>query len=241
MLVRLNKFMSLAGAASRREADRLIVEGRVKVNGRVADELGTKIEDDKDRVELDGRRIRGAEGLDYILLHKPVGAVTTLKDPFGRVTVKDLIRGVKVRVVPVGRLDASSSGVLLLTNDGELAYRLTHPKSEIPKVYMVKVDAVPVDSDLDKLRRGIFLEGRKTAPARATLVSRSVGSGLVKIEIHEGRKHEVRKMFEALGFGVKDLKRISFAGLTFEGLRPGQWRRLDPGEIARLKKRAGLA
>jgi len=240
MLVRLNKFLSQAGAASRREADRLIVEGRVRVNGRVVDELGTKIDDAKDKVALDGRPVRGAEGPEFILLNKPVGAVTTLKDPFGRMTVKDLLKGVRSRVFPVGRLDALSSGVLLLTNDGELAHKLAHPSSEIPKVYAVKVDAVPSDPDLEKLRRGIFLEGRKTAPARVSLMSRSAGNGLVKLEIHEGRKHEVRKMFEALGYGVKDLKRVSFAGLTAEGLRPGQWRRLVSGEVARLRRRAGL-
>jgi pseudouridine synthase len=240
VLIRLNKFLSLAGAASRREADRLIADGRVKVNGHVADELGTKIEDGQDRVELDGRRITKDESADYILLNKPVGAVTSLKDPFKRTTVKDFLAGVKTRVFPVGRLDAASSGALLLTNDGELAFRLTHPKFEIPKVYLVKLDAVPGDSDLEKLRKGIFLEGRKTAPARATLVSRSIGNGMVRIEIHEGRKHEVRKLFEALGFAVKGLRRVNFAGLTVEGLKPGEWRRLDPGEVARLKKRAGL-
>jgi 23S rRNA pseudouridine2605 synthase len=241
VLVRLNKFLSQAGAASRREADRLIAEGRVRVNGLVVDELGTKIDDGRDKVALDGRLVRGAEGVEYILLHKPAGAVTTLKDPFGRLTVKELVRGVKARVFPVGRLDASSTGVLLLTNDGDLAQRLAHPGSETPKVYMVRIDAVPVDADLQKLRRGIFLEGRKTAPAKAALMSRSVGNGVVKLEIHEGRKHEVRKMFEALGFRVKSLKRVSFAGLTAEGLKPGEWRRLGPGEVARLRKRAGLA
>ncbi len=127
-----------------------------------------------------------------------------------------------------------------MTNDGELANRLAHPSSETPKVYAVRIDAVPADADLEKLRRGIFLEGRKTAPARISVMSRSTGNGVVKVEIHEGRKHEVRKMFEAMGCTVKDLKRVSFAGLTAEGLRPGQWRRLSSGEVSRLRKRAGL-
>jgi 23S rRNA pseudouridine2605 synthase len=240
MLVRLNKFLSQAGAASRREADRLIVEGRVKVNGRVVAELGQKVDDAGDRVELDGRAVRTDTRPVYVLMNKPVGAVVSLRDPFGRKTVRDLLPGVKARIFPVGRLDTDSSGALLLTNDGELAFRLTHPSFEIPKVYLAKVEGSPSDETVDRLRKGIFLEGRKTAPARASLMSRSGRHGLVKLTIHEGRKREVRKMFEALGHPVKDLRRIEFAGLTVEGLRPGAWRLLDAGEIRRLRKRAGL-
>jgi pseudouridine synthase len=240
MLVRLNKFLSQAGAASRREADRLIEQGRVQVNGRIVQELGEKIEDETDKVDLDGKRIRKEERLAYVLLHKPVGTVVTLRDPFGRKTVQDLLRGVGVRVFPVGRLDADSSGVLLLTNDGDLAFHLAHPRFEVGKVYSVKVEGPPEETDLAKLRKGIFLEGRKTAPAKVTMVARSASRGVVRIEIHEGRKREVRKMFEALGYRVSDLKRTSFAGLTLERLKPGQWRFLEPGEIRMLKKKAGL-
>jgi len=241
MLVRLNKFLSRAGAASRREADRMIQEGRIKVNGRVVEELGEKIEDDEDIVELDGRRVKNEERKVYALLNKPVGAVVSLKDPFGRMTVRDLVSGLQVRVFPVGRLDVATSGAILLTNDGELAFRLAHPKFEVQKVYSVKVDGVPDDSALDKLRKGIFLEGRKTASAKASVVKRSPGHALVKLEIHEGRKREVRKMFEALGYRVSALKRTHFAGLTLEGLKPGQWRTLDAAEVRKLRKRAGLA
>ncbi|MHB8095861.1 MAG: pseudouridine synthase [Candidatus Aminicenantales bacterium] len=240
MLIRLNKFLSQAGAASRREADRLIEQGRVQVNGRIVQELGEKIEDETDKVDLDGKRVRKEERLAYVLLHKPVGTVVTLRDPFGRKTVQDLLRGVGVRVFPVGRLDADSSGVLLLTNDGDLAFHLAHPRFEVGKVYSVKVEGSPEETDLAKLRKGIFLEGRKTAPAKVTMVSRSAARGVVRVEIHEGRKREVRKMFEALGYRVSDLKRTSFAGLTLERLKPGQWRFLEPGEIRMLKKKAGL-
>jgi len=240
MQIRLNKFLSQAGAASRREADRLIEQGRVQVNGRVVQELGVKIEDETDKVELDGKRVRKEERLAYILLYKPVGTVVTLRDPFGRKTVQDLLRGVGVRVFPVGRLDADSSGVLLLTNDGDLSFHLAHPRFEVEKVYSVKVEGTPEETDLAKLRKGIFLEGRKTAPAKVTLISRSASRAVVRIEIHEGRKREVRKMFEALGYRVSDLKRTSFAGLTLESLKPGQWRFLEAGEIRTLKKKAGL-
>jgi pseudouridine synthase len=241
MLVRLNKFLSQAGAASRREADRMIQEGRIKVNGRVVQKLGEKIEDTGDMVELDGRRVKKEERMAYVLLHKPVGTVVSLKDPFGRPTVRDLLPGLKIRVFPVGRLDADSSGALLLTNDGELAFRLAHPRFEVQKVYLVKVDGVPDDTALDKLRKGIFLEGRKTASAKATIVTRSPKHALVRLEIHEGRKREVKKMFEALGYRVSALRRTHFAGLTLEGLKPGHWRMLEAAEVRKLRKRAGLA
>jgi 23S rRNA pseudouridine2605 synthase len=240
MLVRLNKYLSQAGAASRREADRLITDGRISVNGRVQDELGVKIDDEKDRVDLDGRPVRKDERLIHVLINKPVGAVVSLRDPFGRTTVRDLLVGLKARVFPVGRLDTDSSGALLLTNDGDLAFRLAHPRFEVPKVYLAKVEGVPSDESIEKLRKGIFLEGKRTAPAKASLMSRSGPNGLVRITIHEGRKREVRKMFEALGHPVKDLKRTEFAGLTLEGLRPGAWRLLDADEVRRLRKRAGL-
>ncbi len=240
MLIRLNKFLSQAGAASRREADRLIVNGRVKVNGRVEDELGAKIEDAKDRVELDGRAVRKDERLIHVLMNKPIGAVVSLRDPFGRTTVRDLLGGLKARVFPVGRLDTDSSGALLLTNDGDLAFRLAHPRFEVPKVYLARVEGVPSDESIEKLRKGIFLEGKRTAPAKASLMSRSGPNALVKVTIHEGRKREVRKMFEALGHPVRDLKRIEFAGLTLEGLKPGAWRILEADEVRRLRKKTGL-
>jgi pseudouridine synthase len=238
--VRLNKFLAGSGVASRREADRLIEAGRIRVNGRVISELGTRIDSVRDRVEADGRPVKGAPGNVYVLLHKPEGVVTTLKDPFGRRTVRDLLPDLGARVFPVGRLDADSSGALLLTNDGELAYRLTHPKFEIWKTYVVRVEGSPDEAGLETLRRGVFIEGRKTATARAAVLRRERTVSIVQVEIREGRKREVRRMLEAVGCPVKELTRTNFAGLTLEGLKPGAWRRLRPDELARLRRLAGL-
>lgn len=241
MTVRLNKFLAHAGVCSRREADRFIAEGRVRVNGRAVEELGTKVDPSRDKVEVNGRVVpagkeeAGAAPL-YILLYKPVGPVVTVKDPFGRPTVMDLLPKLPTRVYPVGRLDADSEGALLLTNDGELAHRLMHPRFGVGKVYEVRVEGEPSEEDLEKLRKGIFLEGRRTAPARVKAVRRGGRRSLLALEIHEGRKREIRKMFEALGYPVTGLLRSRFAGLTLEGLKPGRWRHLKRQEVERLKK-----
>ncbi len=235
MEIRLNKFLAQAGVCSRREADHLIEDARVRVNGRVVEELGQKIDTAKDRVDVDGRTIRAADEKPlYVLLYKPAGYVVTVKDPYGRPTVMKLLSGLPGRVFPVGRLDVASEGVLLLTNDGETAYRLTHPRFEIEKTYLVKVKGNPADRDLDKLRKGIFLEGKKTAPARIRVLRRSPRRTHLRITLHEGRKREIRKMFEALGHSVEGLLRIQFAGLTLEGLKPGQWRYLNKREVRAL-------
>jgi pseudouridine synthase len=240
MLVRLNKFLAHAGVCSRREADRFIESGRVRVNGRVVAELGQKIDPSRDRVDVGGRAVKGGDERPvYILLFKPSGRVVTVKDPFGRPTVMDLLPKLHARVYPVGRLDAESEGALLLTNDGEMAFRLTHPKHEIGKVYEVRVNGEPSGDDLERLRKGLFLEGRKTAPARVQVLRRSLRQTLLRVEIHEGRKREIRKMFEALGYPVAGLLRVQFAGLTLEGLRPGQWRYLKSREVENLRKVAG--
>ena len=240
MAIRLNKYLSMAGAASRREADRLIVEGKVKVNGLVVTELGTKIDEETDRVAVGGRPVSREKLGVTVLLHKPKGFLTTVKDPLGRRTVMDLLPRLKTRVFPVGRLDADSTGVLLLTNDGELAFRLTHPRYEVKKRYVARVDDVPTDESLAKLRKGVFLEGRRTAPARADVLWKAEGRSILALEIHEGRKREVRKMIEAVGHRVRELKRTHFAGLTAKGLKSGDWRFLTDGETARLRKVTGL-
>lgn len=241
MDMRLNKFLAHAGVCSRREADRWIGEGRVTVNGKTILELGEKIDPEHDRIAVNGRPVRAAaEKPLYVLLNKPAGLVVSVKDPFGRPTVMDLLKPVAARVYPVGRLDLETEGVLLLTNDGDLALRLTHPRYGVAKVYEARLEGEPHPEDLDKIRRGIFLEGRKTAPARVDLLRRSHSHATVRIEIHEGRKREVRKLFEAVGFPVERLVRVDFAGLTLEGLKPGAWRYLRPAEIKRLRSLAGL-
>jgi len=241
MLTRLNKFLAHAGVCSRREADRWIAEGRISVNGRVVFELGEKIDPSRDRVQANGKPVRGEEERPtYILLNKPAGRVVSVKDPFGRPTVMDLLKHLPARVYPVGRLDLDTEGALLLTNDGDLALRLTHPRYGVTKAYEVRVEGEPREEDLDKVRRGIFLEGRKTAPARVLVVRRGHRHTGLKVEIHEGRKREIRKLFEAVGYPVAGLVRVDFAGLTIEDLKPGQWRYLRTAEIRRLKKLAGL-
>jgi 23S rRNA pseudouridine2605 synthase len=239
--MRLNKFLAHAGVCSRREADRLIAEGRVSVNGVVVQELGEKVDPARDKVVANGRPVRVEEDkLAYILLNKPAGRVVSVKDPFGRPTVMELLGRLPVRVYPVGRLDLDTEGALLFTNDGDLALRLTHPRYGIVKAYEVRVDGEPGEEDLDKVRRGIFLEGRKTAPARVLVLRRGHKHSILRVEIHEGRKREIRKLFEAVGFPVSLLIRIEFAGLTPEGLRPGQWRHLKTAEVRSLRRFVGL-
>jgi pseudouridine synthase len=241
MDMRLNKFLAHAGVCSRREADRWIAEGRVTVNGRVVQELGEKIDPSRDRVVASGKPVRGVEErLVYVLLNKPAGLVVSVKDPFGRPTVMDLLKLVPVRVYPVGRLDLDTAGALLLTNDGDLALRLTHPRFGVSKIYEVRVEGEPREEELNKIRHGLFLEGRKTAPANVEGLRRSHRGATLRVGIHEGRKREIRKMFEAIGYPVDTLVRVEFAGLTLEGLKPGAWRYLRTAEVRRLRAIAGL-
>jgi len=241
MLMRLNKFLAHAGVCSRREADVWITEGRVSVNGKVVQELGQKIDPARDKVVAGDKLVKGEEERQvYILLNKPAGLVVSVKDPFGRPTVMDLLKNLPARVYPVGRLDLDTEGALLLTNDGDLALRLTHPRFGAGKVYEARVEGEPKETDLDKVRQGIFLEGRKSAPARIMALRHGHRHTTLKVEIHEGRKREIRKLFEAIGFPVAGLVRVDFAGLTPEGLKAGQWRYLRTAEVRRLKKLVGL-
>ena len=234
--MRLNKFLAHAGVCSRREADRRIAEGRVSVNGLVIMELGEKVDPDRDKIAVDGKPVRRAEERPvYILMNKPAGRVVSVKDPFGRPTVIDLLGHLPVRVYPVGRLDQDTEGALLLTNDGELALKLTHPRFGVGKTYEVRVEGEPAGTDLDKVRAGIFLEGRRTAPAHVQALRRGRHWALLRVEIREGRKREIRKMFEAVGYPVASLKRVDFAGLTLDGLKTGEWRYLNKKEIERLR------
>jgi len=240
MLIRLNKYLSQSGVASRREADRLIQSGRVRVNGKVVSTLGLKIDDTEDLVEVGGQKITIKKNLVYLALNKPVGYVVSRKDPAGRPTVMDLIPKSMQYLYPVGRLDYNSRGLLLLTNDGELAFRLMHPRYEIKKVYLVEVQGNPGKETIEKLRKGIFLEGKKTAPALVSKLRGSPDRALMKIEIKEGRKREIRKMCAAVVHPVLDLQRIEIGGVKLDRLKPGKWRDLTTREVDLLKSKTGL-
>jgi 23S rRNA pseudouridine2605 synthase len=229
--LRLNAWLARAGVASRRGADELIKAGRVTVNGEPG-ALNTFVES-RDHVELDGRRL-GLQQLVYVLLNKPAGVVTTARDPGGRPTVVGLVDH-DARIVPVGRLDADTTGVLLLTNDGELAHRLAHPRYEVDKVYVADVDGDPSPEVLAALERGVELDDGRTAPARA----RRLGRGRVELVLHEGRKHQVKRMLAAVGHPVRRLQRSRYGSLTTEGLEPGEWRELTPSELAALRAEPG--
>jgi 23S rRNA pseudouridine2605 synthase len=227
--VRLNAYLARAGVASRRGADELIKAGRVLVNGEPG-QLNTFVQS-RDRVEVDGKRV-ALQKLTTILLNKPAGVVTTARDPQGRPTVVDLVPR-EPRVVPVGRLDAGTTGALLLTNDGQLSHRLAHPRYGVEKVYEAEVEDEPDDETLQRLRDGVELEDGVTAPARVRRLSPS----RIELAIHEGRNRQVRRMFDAVGHPVRTLHRSAYAGLTLGGLEPGRWRELEPSEVERLPAR----
>jgi 23S rRNA pseudouridine2605 synthase len=231
--VRLNAYLARAGVASRRSADELIQAGRVRVNGELG-QLNTDV-GARDVVEVDGQRV-SAQPLAYALLHKPSGVVTTARDPHGRPTVVELVQH-DARVVPVGRLDADTTGALLLTNDGTLAHRLAHPRYGVPKVYEVEVEGEPGAAAVAALRDGVELEDGRTAPADV----RVLGRGSLELTLHEGRKHQVKRMCEAVGHPVRRLHRSRYAGLGVDGLEPGAWRELSRGEVAALRRDAGLS
>jgi 23S rRNA pseudouridine2605 synthase len=234
---RLQQVLAQAGVSSRRAAERLITEGRVRVNGRIVRELGTRANPDRDRVEVDGKRLVSERPV-YFIMHKPRGVVTTLDDPEGRKSVKDLLRNVSERVFPVGRLDFHTSGALLLTNDGALAQALLHPTRAVPKTYNAKLEGEVDARRLELLRAGVTLEdGAKTGPAEVNVLRHEGKSTSLEITISEGRNRQIHRMGEAIGRSVIRLTRISFAGLTIEGLRAGQMRPLTPPELAELKQK----
>jgi 23S rRNA pseudouridine2605 synthase len=246
MLVRLQKLLSTAGVASRRAAEELIREGRVTVNGEIVRTLGTRADPDADTVAVDGRQVRIARRPRYILLNKPRSYVTTRRDPEGRRTVMDLLGGVREYVYPVGRLDYDTDGLLLLTSDGDLAARLTHPRHGVQRVYEAIVHGAPEESALEALRRGLLLEGddrRPTAPAAVRRGS-TIGRGRqqttkLTITLNEGRNRQIRRMCAQIGHPVRQLTRVRMGGITLRDLRPGQWRDLTPAEIEKLKTAAG--
>ncbi len=231
MLIRLQKFLSEAQVASRRKAEDIIAQGRVTVNGVVADIPGTKIDDERDAVCVDGKPVKKAEKLIYIILNKPEGCVTTVHDQFNRKTVLDYVDDIEQRIYPVGRLDYNTSGLLLLTNDGDLTYKLTHPKHNIEKTYEAVVDKMPTASAMERFRKGIEIDGRKTAPAYIE----KIGDNKLKIKIHEGRNRQIRKMCEAIGSPVKTLKRTAIGNLKLENIDKGKYRYLTDEEIIYIK------
>ncbi len=236
MLIRLQKILSQAGVASRRAAEKLIVEGRVSVNGQTIRELGTKADPERDDVRVDGSRIKAAVRPRYILLNKPRGYVTTRKDEKRRKTVLDLLDNVREYVYPVGRLDYDTEGLLLLTNDGALAAQLTHPRHGVERTYEAHVAGMPDERALEKLRKGIPLDGRRTLPADVRLLNRDRdANGVLLITIREGRNRQVRRMCEAVGHPVDRLKRTKFGPIGDRRLAAGAWRELSAEEVRKLK------
>ena len=235
---RLQKILSRAGVASRRQAEEIIREGRVTVNGAVVTEMGSKADLERDHIKVDGRLLREPRQHVYIALHKPNNCVTTVTDPQGRPTVMDLLRGVKTRVYPVGRLDYHSEGLLLLTNDGELANAITSASTHIPKTYLVKINGPLSAEQEQQFRDGLPLGGRRTAPAGLKLVHRA-GNPWYEVRLIEGRKNQIREMFKHLGRLVEKLKRIRIGPLDLGPLKPGSFRHLTTEEVAKLKRAAG--
>ncbi|NLK01154.1 MAG: rRNA pseudouridine synthase [Clostridia bacterium] len=231
---RLQKVLARRGVASRRKCEDLILAGKVAVNGKIVTRLGTKVDENKDCIEVEGRVI-GTEKKVYIALNKPRGYISTVSDPRGRKTVMDLIGDIDERVYPVGRLDYNSQGLLLMTNDGDLAYKVTHPSCEVKKTYEVSVVGTPTDRELDRLRKGVSLEDGITAPARVRIKSRGRISEII-ITIHEGRKRQVRRMFQAVGYRVINLCRIQVGNISLGGIPPGKYKIMSENEITEFKK-----
>jgi 23S rRNA pseudouridine2605 synthase len=238
-LERLQKIIAHAGYASRREAESMIRDGRVTVNGRIVTELGTKADADRDHIKVDGKLISSAEPHRYILLYKPKDVMTTVDDPQGRLTVIDLVRGIRERIYPVGRLDFQSEGLILLTNDGELAFKVSHPKNGSVKTYHVKVRGVPEERIIEKLQRGITIEGKRTLPAeisrmKTTGKGAEEGNSWFEVKLREGRTQQIRKMFQAVGHPVSKLRRVAIGPISDPKLTPGVWRELTTKEVKML-------
>jgi len=238
--IRLQRFLAQAGVASRRKSEELITLGRVKVNGKVVTELGSKVDPARDKVSVGGRQLAAEEPV-YVLFHKPKGYVTTLSDPEGRPTVMELLKTVKERLFPVGRLDFNTEGVLFLTNDGELAHGLMHPKGEVEKTYHVKLRGRVDDAALKSLARGVTLDdGSKTAPAGVARIGETDKNTWIELTLHEGKNRQVHRMAEAVGHQVLKLERVRYAGLVLGSLKAGSYRRLVAREVDELYRVAGL-
>lgn len=235
MEMRLQKYLAEAGIASRRKAELLIAAGEITVNGQKVTEQGTKVDPAKDEVLYRNKAVKGETKLVYIMLHKPEGYVTTVKDQFSRPTVMDLIKGIDERVFPVGRLDYDTSGLLILTNDGDMTFKLTHPKYDVEKVYEAKLFGTPTPTDIIDFKRGVFVDGKKTQPGFLEIVDKGEKYCTVRITIHEGRNRQVRKMCQAIKHPVSQLKRVGTGELAMGDLKRGQYRHLTEKEIKYLK------
>lgn len=235
--MRINKYIATCGIASRRKAEELILESRVKVNSVVINELGFNVDEENDIVEIDDQRIGLVEKMVYIVLNKPEGYITTVKDQFERPSVIDLVKDIKERVYPIGRLDYETSGLLILTNDGDLTYKLTHPKHEVHKTYMAIVKGIPTENELQQFREGLDIEDYTTAPAQIRIV-KSVSEknySICEIKIHEGRNRQVRKMCRAINHPVLRLRRVAMGKITLQKTEVGEYRHLDEEEVKYLK------
>ena len=235
-MIRLQKYLADAGIASRRGSEALIKAGRVAVNGETIREMGVKVDEEQDIVTFDGREIRPQNKMVYIMLNKPIGYVTTVSDDKGRETVMDLVRDIPVRIYPVGRLDYDTEGLLLMTNDGDLTYKITHPKNNIEKTYVAEVTGDINMNTILQLRHGVVIDGVKTSPAKVEVIGATQFGTKLEITIHEGRNRQVRKMFESVGCIVKRLTRTREAGLILGHVPLGRWRKLTESEVNMLKK-----
>ena len=235
VMMRLQKYLALCGVASRRNAEKLIAEGHVRVDGSVVTEMGFQVDEEQATVLVDGVRVKPETEKHYLAYYKPVGEVTTASDPEGRPTVMDKFADYPVRLFPVGRLDFDSEGLLLLTNDGDLMQRLLHPSHEVPKCYLCKVSNRVGEEEIRQLRRGVMMDGRLTSPAEVQLVRYEAFSSVVMVTIHEGRNRQVRRMFDAVGHQVVSLRRIGFGPIKLGDLPRGQWRHLTDAEVHRLQ------
>jgi len=236
--VRLQKVIADSGLASRRKAEEMIAQGRVTVNGAVVCELGTKVDPEKDHVKVDGRHLKPTPPQTFVMLNKPKNVVSTMSDPGGRGTIADLLPGVHVRVFPVGRLDFDSEGLMLLTNDGELAQLLLHPRHHVPKTYLVKVKGMLAPEHIDALETGIMLDDGRTGPAVVKKVGKATENSWLEVTIFEGRKHQVKRMLDAVNHPVLKLKRIKFGPLTLGELSTGQYRYLTDREANAVRELA---
>ncbi|HHV60057.1 MAG TPA: rRNA pseudouridine synthase [Clostridiaceae bacterium] len=231
--IRLQKYLADCGIASRRKAELLITQGRVKLNNQTVDKLGVKV-NENDLVEVDGKPVSPKRELVYIMLNKPEGYVTTVRDQFGRKSVNDLVKGVDARLYPAGRLDHDTSGLLILTNDGDFAYRLTHPRHEVKKTYHAQVSGIPCENEIDNFQKGLDIEGYRTAPAKFRILKRKGRTAFVEIIIHEGKNRQVRKMCEKIGHPVITLKRVAIGNLRIGKLPCGKWRFLNKEDISKI-------